>query len=71
LTQTFIVSLFTLYGPLAAGWVLSLALGILLVKMWREHLKDYRDMAKDMQHSLDNNTQVLTSINVRLEERTK
>lgn len=63
--------MFTLYGPLALGWVVALLLAFLLLKMWREHRQDYRDLARDMQHSLDNNTQVLTAINVRLEERKK
>ncbi len=71
LTSKFIIDVLTLYGPLSLGWVVASVLGILMTKMWRGHREDYHGLVKDMQHSLDNNTKVLTAINVRLEERSK
>lgn len=69
MTQKFIINLLTLYGPLAMGWVASIAMAWYIVRTSREHREDYRQMARDVQHALDNNTRVLTAINVRLEDR--
>jgi hypothetical protein len=63
------VQLLTLYGPLALGWVVACVLGWHITRSHREHRQDYRGLAKDVQHALDNNTKVLTALNVRLEER--
>lgn len=63
------IELLKVFGPLAMGWVAAIAAFIYIAKQHREHRQDYRALAKDMQHALVNNTQVLSALNVRLEER--
>lgn len=67
--EKILIELLTLYGPLALGWVAAGWLAWYLVKMGREHRQDYKGLARDVQHALDNNTKVLTALNIRLEER--
>ena len=63
------VKLLTLYGPLAMGWLAAMVAFWYILKQQREHREDYRALAKDMQHALVNNTEALTALNIRLEER--
>lgn len=67
--EKFVIGVLTLYGPLALGWVLAVVVGWYLLRRDRDHREDYRQLAKDVQHALENNTRVLTAINIRLEER--
>ena len=67
--EKFVISVLTLYGPLALGWVLAVILAWYVARRDRDHREDYRQLAKDVQHALENNTKVLTAINIRLEDR--
>ena len=61
----------TLWGPLAMGWVLAGLLAWYCHKIHREYREDLRRLNAVTRSALENNTKVLTALNVRLEERAR
>ena len=66
------------HGALAMGWVAAIVLFGAMVKLYRDnrqasirHMADYKELALASQEALRNNTEVMTAIKVRLEERSR
>ncbi len=62
-------TLLTLWGPLAMGWVIALIFGWYIHRITVMHREDLKHLSRDTQAALNNNTKVLSALNVRLEER--
>ena len=62
-------TILTLWGPLAMGWVIALILGWYIHRITSMHREDLKQLSRDTQLALNNNTKVLSALNVRLEER--